>query len=206
MKVTVDLEILANFLSKALGQSMEVAVHDLNDINNSLLILKNGHVTGRKEGMGITDLALEMIKDQSSNPDTPYKVNYESRTLDGRLLRSSTLILQDDDDKPKAILCLNHDDSEFHSLIEHLQQITKIEDHYSRENFSTDVSHLGEKIIADVMASNHKPVSKLNVQEKKQLAAMMVKAGAFEIKGSVEIAAKMLNVSEPTLYRYLKQA
>lgn len=56
------------------------------------------------------------------------------------------------------------------------------------------------------MASNHKPVSKLNVQEKKQLAAMMVKAGAFEIKGSVEIAAKMLNVSEPTLYRYLKQA
>lgn len=205
MKVTVDLEILANFLAKALGKTMEVAVHDLNDISSSLLILKNSHVTGRKEGMGITDLALEMIKDQSSNSDIPYKINYESRTLDGRVLRSSTLILQDEDNKPKAILCLNHDDSEFHSLIKHLQQITKIEDPYSHENFSTNVTHLGEKIIADIMASNHKPVSELIAHEKMQLAAAMAKAGAFEIKGSIEIAAKMLNVSEPTLYRYLKQ-
>ncbi|MFV0430751.1 MAG: helix-turn-helix domain-containing protein, partial [Alphaproteobacteria bacterium] len=125
--------------------------------------------------------------------------------LDGRLLRSSTLILKGEDKKPQAILCLNQDDGEFHRLIDHLQQITQIEDRKSSENFSTNVAHLGEQIIADIMATNHKPVHGLNAQEKKQLTKKMAAAGAFEIKGSVEIAAKMLSVSEPTLYRYLKQ-
>lgn len=206
MKVIVDLEILAEFLSKALGDTTEVAVHSLDDLGESLCILKNGHITGRHEKMGLTDLALDMLRDKSQDFDAPYKINYSSQTSDGRTLRSSTVIFHDDAQNPKAILCLNHDDAHFHHMINHLQKITNIDDHESNENFSADITKMGESIILEVMAENYTAVEKLTAQEKQELVAKMVHAGAFEVKGSVEVAARVLKVSEPTLYRYLKKA
>ncbi len=205
MKVEIDLNILTDFLAKALGERTEVAVHNLEDINESLCILKNGHITGRAEGMGITNLALNMIRDKQQDLQSPYKINYEGKTADGHLLRSSTFIIHDDNQKPQYLLCLNHDDSHFHQMISQLQQVTKIEDSESDEDFSTPMVKMGEKVILDVMAENYTPVDELSSKEKAQLVAKMFHAGAFEIKGSVEIAAKILKVSEPTLYRYLKQ-
>ncbi len=205
MKVVVDLEILADFLSKALGDTTEIAIHNLQDINESLCILRNGHVTGRTEGMGLTDLALDMIRSETQDLKMPYKINYASKTSDGSILRSSTVIFHDKEQKPQFLLCLNHDDSDFHHLINYLQKVTAIEDHESDENFSAPIARMGEKIILEIMSENYTPVDKLTSKEKAQLVAKMFHAGAFEIKGSVEIAAKILNVSEPTLYRYLKQ-
>lgn len=205
VKVTIDLEILADFLSKALGDRTEVAVHNLQDMDKSLYILKNGHVTGRKEGMGLTDLALDMIRPTAQGEQAPYRINYASKTSNGNILRSSTVVFRDEEQKPQFLLCLNHDDSNFHQLIHYLQKVTAIEDHESDENFSEPIGKMGEKIILDIMAENYTPVEKLTSKEKAQLVAKMFYAGVFEIKGSVETAAKILNVSEPTLYRYLKQ-
>ncbi len=205
MKVEIDLNILADFLAKALGDKTEIAIHNLENIDESLCLLKNGHVTGRREGMGITDLALNMIKSKKQDLQHPYKINYESKTSDGRSLRSSTVVFHDKDNKPQYLLCLNQDDSPFQQFIVYLQQITKIEDKESDEHFSAPMMKIGEKIIGDIMAENYTPVEDLTAKEKAQLAAKMLNAGAFEVKGSIELAAKMLNVSEPTLYRYLKQ-
>lgn len=205
MRVEVDLEILAEFLSKAFGNRTEIAVHDLENPDSSLCILKNGHVTGRSVGMGLTELAMNMIDKKDGEQQSPYKINYNGRTSDGRNLRSSTIMLCDKNQEPKYLLCLNHDDAHVHQLIDHLQQITKIEDDQSDEHFDIPMDKIGKKIISDVMAQNYTPVDKLSAQEKENLVAKMYDAGAFEIKGSVEIAADMLNVSESTLYRYLKR-
>ncbi len=205
MKVLVDLEVLADFLSKALGETTEVAVHNLKNINESLCILRNGHVTGRTEGMGLTDLALDMIRSKTQDINAPYRINYASKTSKGNILRSSTVVFYDEGNKPQFLLCLNHDDSDFHYFINYFQKLTAIEDHESDENFSEPIAKMGEKIILEVMSENYIPVHKLTSKEKATLVAKMFHAGAFEIKGSVEVAAKILDVSEPTLYRYLKQ-
>ncbi len=206
MKLVIDLNILAEFLAKALGKDTEVAIHNLEDMSKSLHIIKNAHVTGRRKGLGLTDLASSMINNEIQLDDNPYKINYESRAIDGRALRSSTLIIRDENQKPKALLCLNHDDSEIKNIIKHLDKKIHIEDQQTNEDFSTNIKKIGEKIIADIMAENQKPVDDMIPQDKIDLVSKMLQAGAFEVKGAVEITAKMLNVSEPTLYRYLKQA
>ena len=62
MKLYLDAEVLADFVSALLGPDSEVAVHDLSDPSASLKIIRNGHLSGRSVGAPATDLALSMAR------------------------------------------------------------------------------------------------------------------------------------------------
>ena len=209
MKVMVDLNVLADFLAKVMGDHTEIAIHQLDNLEASLVHIHNGHITGRKEGMPATDLALKMVQELSDNPDAVHKINYLSLAKEGKKLRSSSLLICDDDQMPRAVLCINQDDSPICQMIRQLRKMTTIEDTSEiKEDFYANVQSMKtvhEKIIEDVIARSPIPVSHLSVDEKVLLVKELSEKGIFLIKGSIELVAKAFSISEPTLYRYLKQ-
>ena len=54
---------MVDFLSNIFGSNTEIVLHDLSDYKKSIISIKNGHISGRKEGDSITDLLLKMIID-----------------------------------------------------------------------------------------------------------------------------------------------
>ncbi len=58
---------LAKFIAKISGPRCEVLLHDLSDLEHSIIFLENGNITGRAVGGGITDFALRTVFSKNFN-------------------------------------------------------------------------------------------------------------------------------------------
>ena len=88
---------LAKGLSRQFGPNCEVVVHDLatNDQDSSIVAIENGSVTGRKVGDGPSHVVLEALRGGRENLND--HLCYLTRTKDGKILKSSTIYIRDDD-------------------------------------------------------------------------------------------------------------
>lgn len=208
MELRIDLETLADFISALMGPDSEVAVHDMADPRCSLKVLRNGSLSGRRLGAPATDLALRMAQ-ECTGKDTPhYRINYRSKTRDGVLLRSSTLALKDHEGKVVAMLCVNSDDSRYLRAMEAVQALLPAElaDGLHQETLSASVDDVGVEIMQGVLATYGVEPVRMSSDEKARVVAELDQRGLFNIRGFVGKAALALDISEPTLYRYLKQS
>ena len=93
------LKQLAHGITSQFGNSCEVVIHDLTkkDLDRSIVYIENGHVSNRHTGDGPSGIVLETLR---SDPATVKdRLAYLTRTDDGRILKSSTLYIRDDNDK-----------------------------------------------------------------------------------------------------------
>ncbi|MFM0961201.1 PAS domain-containing protein [Yersinia enterocolitica] len=207
MKITIDAEILADFISSILGPQSEVAVHDLSDPACSLQVIRNGELSGRKIGSSATDFALRMAHECSGKDKPHYRVNYRSKTSNGVLLRSSTLAIKDEAGKVIVMICINTDDSTFQRAKDALLALFPVElsDQNHQENLASSVDDVGEEILKSVLSTYSIEPDRMSGDEKIQVILELDQRGLFSIRGFVSRAALALDVSEPTIYRYLKQ-
>ena len=56
---------LVGFLGKVLGQDYEVVLHDLTNMDNSVVAVANGHVSGRKIGSPMNENGLRLIRTEA---------------------------------------------------------------------------------------------------------------------------------------------
>ncbi|MFW5489642.1 MAG: helix-turn-helix transcriptional regulator [Desulfovibrio sp.] len=209
MIIHIDHDVLMDFLNQVLGKNYEIVFHDISDgsIENSVVAIRNGHVTGRVLGSSATGKALSILKKHSGNTKNPYEVNYVGIAQNGKKLRSSTLLLHDPEtEKPSAMLCMNIDETPIY-------QIKKILDGFlvnghsaqDEESFNCDIQSYGENRMEEILLEYPGIIRHMSSEEKLRIIQKMDKAGIFLIKGFVAKVADKLEISEPTLYRYLKQ-
>ena len=77
------------------GKKCEVLIHDFRNPQHSIMAIENGHVTGRKIGDPITNLALSVWKKNGyENKKIDRIINYKTKTKDGKMLKSSTVFIR----------------------------------------------------------------------------------------------------------------
>ncbi|MDR2739233.1 MAG: PAS domain-containing protein, partial [Treponema sp.] len=94
------------------GEAFEIVLHDLTDLDHSIIKIVNGFHSGRKEGSPITDLALSMLEQirKSSVPGSsaayrgPY-ITYLSSSKYGKPVKSTTIVIFGEKNKPIGLLC-----------------------------------------------------------------------------------------------------
>ena len=99
---------LAKGIASQFGPNCEVVVHDLdsNDPESSIVAIENGQVTGRKVGDGPSHVVLEA----AGRPgEAPGHLCYLTKTKDGKILKSTTIYIRNDDGTPSASSALNYD-------------------------------------------------------------------------------------------------
>ena len=90
---------LAKALAKQFGDNCEIVLHDLTsaDIEHSVVLVENGHVTHRAVGDGPSHVVLEAMKAMEAQGSIPTDhLAYLTKTGDGRILKSSTIYIHDD--------------------------------------------------------------------------------------------------------------
>ena len=75
------------------GSDCEVVIHDLTQLDNSIVFIENGRVSNRKAGDGPSHVVLEALKSDPAALED--KLAYLTKTHDGRILKSSTLYIRD---------------------------------------------------------------------------------------------------------------
>lgn len=199
-------------LGRSLPPSMEVVLHDLARLPNSIVAVW-GDVTGRRVGDPATDLLLE----QASSGAFRDMVGYRTRLPDGRSMRSTTVIIRDGSSSPVAALCVNSDLSVWQSLERMASLMTQPEPELvgpapdaedgsgAGEVFARDVDELAAHLIHHSIREQQVPVELMKKEHKLAVVRSLQGRGMFLLRDAVEMIAGSLHVTRFTIYNYLNE-
>jgi len=202
---------IADFLGEVLGKNTEIILHDLTNYQKSIVYIINGNISGRKIGDSITDLMLDFILSESKG-NKQFICNYNSKNVEGKLLYSSTYFIRDDSNKIVGALGLNSDYQDVKNSLSFLTSLLPnyVDDKIAslniiKENLSSDGQELTlNKIDAIINQFNVIP-TRMTPKEKTEVISALNECGIFNIRGSVQEVATKLQMSEPSIYRYIKK-
>lgn len=210
MRHTLDfLKQLAHGLAIQFGSSCEIAIHDLKtkDLEKSIVYIENGHVSNRQTGDGPSGIVLETLQ---SDPSTIHdKLSYLTKTEDGRILKSSTFYIRDDDGSISYIFSLNYDITAFTAASTAIQSLIATKDNLpdltgdSPRQITHNVNELLDLLIEQAVAKVGTPVAMMNKDDKVAVVQYLDHAGAFLITKSGDKVSSYLGISKFTLYSYM---
>ena len=210
-------EAIVDFLGEALGDNVEIALHDLTSPEQEVVALANGHISGRTVGAKLSNLSIHYLETkQYLNND--YVVNYKTAGPDGKLLKAATYFIREEGrEMPIGMLCINVNISDLEYIqttlykILGIKETTKVE--FKRDNpieiLSSPLDEMVDKYIKECLTEMGIPsyvlVERLKVDEKIRVVKYLQAKGTFKVKGAIALVAEKPDVSEPTIYRYLKK-
>ena len=205
--VTLETLIqLAKGIAGQYGTDCEIVIHQLLDENPehaSIAYIENGHVTGRSAGDGASHIVLETLAATEKPVD---RYGYLTRTRDGRILKSTTLYIQNEEGRIHYILGINHDitnllagQTALHSLLSLPEENAP----QKPEKITTNVEELLTDLMEQSVALIGKPTALMTKEEKITALNYLNDSGAFLITRSAEKIAAFFGISKYTLYSYV---
>ena len=196
-------------IARHFGNNCEVVLHDLEkDYDHTSLAIENGHVTNRSPGSPITSHGLQIMQGVKPAVD---QYNYINQAQNGKLLRSTSIYLHNDDGKLIGSLCINQDLTDFMVVSKLVKEFTAFnepveEDHAAhQEVFAYDISEVMEAMVQSELDTVRIPTAYMQKEDKRAIVERLKAKGIFDIKGSVEYVAERLGVTNFTIYNYLKE-
>ena len=205
----MDLDFLgrlAKTIAAEFGDHCEVAVHDLlsGDMEHTVAVIENGHVTHRKVGDGPSRIVLEALKaeDPKALED---RSGYLMRTSDGRILKCATVYIRDENGVPEGVFSINYDITELLMAERAVSSLLprKEEEKKAENRIPQSVNELLDDLIGQSVALVGKPVAMMNKEDKIRAIAFLNRAGAFLITRSGDKVSKYFGISKYTLYSYI---
>ena len=204
--VSEHKELFANILDlieNHFGGNCEVVLHDnTKEYDHTIVDIRNGHITGRKIGDCGGNWGLEVMR---KNTEETHVYNKIIHTRTGKIIRGSSMFLQDDAGNNIGSICINFDITDAVKCEEYLKEFNNYSSATpsSHELFSTDVTQLMDSLITQSQGMFDKPITELTKDEKIEIVKFLDSKGAFLITKSGDRVCELLNISKFTLYNYL---
>ncbi len=202
---------MARAVVATMGRHCEVVVHDFADMDHSVVHVE-GNVTGRRVGAPVTDMALRLIGKFGNAVED--QLAYKASTKNGRVLKSSTTFLRDEEGEIVGCMCINFDITDYvntHLLVgefihtEKPVQDLPLRDMTTKETFAASASEVLHVAVAEAVEKIGKQPATMSLEEKIHFVRILEHQGVFLLKGAVEDLALILGVSKFTIYNYLKK-
>ena len=195
---------VAKGLAGQFGRNCEVVIHDLRGDNHehTIVAIENGHVTGRSIGDGPSHIVLESLRENPKMIED--RISYFTKTSDGRVLKSTTLFIRDDDEKVIGLLGINYDISMLVAIDDAIRAFTG-QDSPGKdvESISGNVSDLLDELLDHSVRLIGKPTALMSKDEKMRAIRFLDERGAFLVTKSGPKICQFFGISTYTLYSYL---
>lgn len=202
---TLDfLKRLAKGITEEFGSACEVAIHDIHrkDQGSSIVAIENGHVTNRRVGDGPSQAVLDGIKHHKETKD---KLNYRTITEDGKILRSSTIYIKDDQGEAIGVFSINYDITQLVMMESCVKNLINDKENLddSPNKITKNVGDLLDELIERSVKLVGKPVAFMTKEDKKKAMQFLNESGAFLITKSGDKVSEYFGISKYTLYNYI---
>ncbi len=191
-----------DFFTKLLGEDTEIVVHDLKQ--HKIVWISNGHITER--AINYKDDLTTMNITRARVTESPYEdmiVGASSYTKGAVHLRSSTLFLKDDNGMEEYAICVNQDLTVMDMMQKYLAQFGTTSTLERNEGTDDSIESLTKQLIFEEI-EREKPFSSDSREAKLAIIQRLEEKGVFDVKGAVTIVCELLQIAQPTLYKYLK--
>jgi len=208
---------LVKFLARFLGSNCEVVLHDVRNIEKSIIAIENNHISGRTVGDPLKNLGR--FFHEQENPSADFikpRITSDDR---GRKRKTASYLIKDEDGDLVGLLCLNMDLQRFAELKDLLDEYVigpgikvqkepepvtmKDNDHEHTEDHS--IEDLTHSIIQDTIHSARVSPSRMTPEEKMEIVEKLNHRGVFLLRGALGEVATLLDTSENSIYRYLSK-
>lgn len=214
-----DQEILSifrpfvEFLGSALGENVEIVLHDFSDPDHSIIAIAHGYHSGRKVGDPMTDFAIE-VKNEKLYRTADFKANYRAVSREKEYLSSSYYIKNNGE--LIGMLCLNsntHSANQLADSVKRLFQDLNLgfmisgekEKDKIEESLDVPIVSLAKSIIETTIMDYGIAPERMSRDEKMRIVWGLDDQGVTQMKGAVFEIAKQLKISESTIYRYISK-
>lgn len=199
------LRRIAKGIAAQFGTNCEVVIHEISErsTSSSIVALENGHVTGRTLGDGPSQVVLERLAQNDGCPED--HLCYLTRTPDGKILKSTTIYIPNEDGKVAAILGINLDISTLAMAEQTLSGMISAREpkEETPARISSNVSELLDDLIEQSDRLVGKPVAMMTKDDKVRAIHFLNEHGAMLITKSGDRIANHFGISKYTLYSYL---
>ncbi len=198
---------VADMIANTFGEDCEVVVHDLEDPEHSVVYVANNKVTGREIGQSFYTLVSKVMLSEELADD--HADNYYFTAANGKLIRSSTLLIRDETGEVAGAICINLDTSRITQQLEFLQSLMpnrekpELTSRKRPGSAEGNIPDMVDALIQRIIGSS--PVETMSREQRIEKVRFMEEKGIFLMKGSVEKAAEELGVNKVTIYSYLDE-
>ena len=201
------LRHIAKGVAAQFGSNCEVVVHEISEhsTQRSICAIENGHISGRKLGDGPSQVVLAQLSKADGNPED--HLCYLTRTPDGKVLKSSTIYIQNSRGKVTAILAINFDISALMMAAGAVRDFISVPEPQPAEPEKiVNINDVLEELIQQSVALVGKPAALMNKEDKIRAIRFLNENGAFLVTRSGDKVAKYFGISKYTLYSYLDKS
>ena len=195
---------LAKALAMEFGDNCEVLVHDLTvgDPEHTIVAIENGHVSHRQTGDGPSQVALEAM--QEKHPENLQdRSGYLLRTHDGRIVKSSTVYIRNEQGGVDGIFCVNYDITSLLMAQKAVGSLLTHQEEHRSASIPQNVNELLDDLIEQSVERVGKPVALMTKDDKIAAIQFLNNAGAFLVTKSGDKISKFFGISKYTLYSYI---
>ncbi len=192
-------------IASTLGSFCEVVIHDFRRPERSVVALA-GSVTGRAVGGSMSEIGMKILAAGDQARD---ELNYITRTGDGKMVKSSTMVLRDSNGTVFGALCVNLDITavnQVHALVGELAGVTPSAAAVPTTTFGDDIGTVLDAIVDARQLRRNKPWAQLSRAERLGLFRDFDERGVFAVRGAVQQVAARLGISRASAYNYLAEA
>ena len=196
---------VADMIFATFGSNCEVVVHDLQNVQSSLIYIK-GTVTGRELGAPTTEVILKELRQHGNQVQD--MLGYTTRMKEGKFVKTSISFIRNECEEVIGFLGINFDITAFsmvNQIIKEFSATPEINqvDHLN-ESYAKNIEEVFEHLINTALMETSVPVSIMTRDDKVRFVRNLEEKGTFLIQGSTERIAKVLGVSKQTIYNYLE--
>ena len=175
-------------------------------MDHSIVVIENGHVSGRKLGDGPSHIVFESMHEGTT--DVHDREPYLTKTTDGKLLKSSTIFIRNDEGKPVGILGINFDITLMKAFERSLDAFTGTggTGYTEPEPITKNIGDLLEDLLRECEQFVGKPAALMTKDERIRAIGYLDRRGAFLISKSSERACEFFGISKYSFYSYLNEA
>lgn len=195
---------LAKGIAQQFGNNCEVVIHDFSskNLDAPIVVIENGHVTSRKLGDGPSRIVFDALHGDRTNLSD--HLNYLTRTTDGKILKSSTIYIRDEQGTAIGIFAINYDITSLLMVEDALKSLTVAEQSEREpDKITQSVNDLLEELIDQSVRKIGKPAALMNKDDKIKAVQFLNDSGAFLITKSGDKVSKYFGISKYTLYSYI---
>ena len=196
------------FLSEILGKTSEVLLH--NATNGEIEWVNDDSISHREIGDINTTSILQLLNSKCENSNTNRIIGVLNTSETNTLIRTSNLMIRDDEGKLKYVICVNQDITGFAQIQPFLTNLFSEKDKksvdFSEANDNSDSADI-EEIMTNIILEEVKHADVFSLESKAAKMAVLSRLtnrGVFKVKQAVPKVCDLLNIAQPTLYKYLK--
>ena len=197
------LRHLAKGLADQFGPNCEIVIHDLSDNykENSIVAIENGHVSNRKVGDGPSLAVLDALKSDPQKLED--HASYLTKTKGGRILKSTTIYIRNDEQKIIGVFSINYDITELIMIENAIKPLVSVESEEKASPIPQNVTDLLNDLIEESTRQVGKPVPLMTREDKIKAIKFLNDRGALLITKAGDKISKHFGISKYTLYSYI---